>query len=88
MVLLHGGSPRGAEHIAALWAEKRKVPQIRLRRLDASRQIGPFKRNDALLDVLPIGVLVFPGTGIQDNLADKARKWAFRSGAAMGWMRQ
>jgi hypothetical protein len=23
---------------------------------------------------LPIGVMVFPGTGIQDNLADKARK--------------
>ena len=24
--------------------------------------------------LLPIGVLVFPGTGIQENLADKARK--------------
>jgi hypothetical protein len=35
---------------------------------------APFKRNDAMLDVLPIGVLVFPGTGIQENLADKARK--------------
>ena len=23
---------------------------------------------------MPIGVVVFPGTGIQDNLADKARK--------------
>ena len=22
----------------------------------------------------PIGVFIFPGTGIQDNLADKARK--------------
>jgi len=27
-----------------------------------------------MLDVLPIGVIVFPGTGIQENLADKARK--------------
>jgi hypothetical protein len=27
-----------------------------------------------MLDVLPIGVIVFPGTGIQDNLAEKARK--------------
>jgi hypothetical protein len=35
---------------------------------------APFKRNDQMLDVLPIGVLVFPGTGIQENLADKARK--------------
>ena len=28
MVLLHGGSPKGAERIAACWAEKRNVPQI------------------------------------------------------------
>ena len=35
---------------------------------------APFKRNDAMLDTMPIGVIHFPGTGIQDNLADKARK--------------
>lgn len=28
----------------------------------------------AMVSVPPIGVLVWPGTGIQDNLADKARK--------------
>jgi hypothetical protein len=28
MVLLHGGSPRGAERIAACWADNRKVTQI------------------------------------------------------------
>jgi hypothetical protein len=44
MVLLHGGSPKGAE------------------------------RNDRILDVLPIGVIVFPGSGISANLADKAKK--------------
>ena len=27
-----------------------------------------------MLGVLPIGVIVFAGTGIRDNLADKARK--------------
>lgn len=27
-----------------------------------------------MLDVLPIGVMVFPGTGVQENLADKVRK--------------
>lgn len=27
-----------------------------------------------MLAVLPIGVIIFPCTGIQDNLADKARK--------------
>jgi hypothetical protein len=48
---------------------------------------APFKRNDAMLNVLPIGVLVFPGNGIQDNFADKARKlgipvWKFGNGGA------
>ncbi len=27
-----------------------------------------------MLDAMPIGIIVFPGTGIQENLADKARK--------------
>jgi len=36
-----------------------------------------------MLEALPVGLVVFPGTGIQDNLADKARKmgiplWDFR----------
>ncbi|WP_434721284.1 DUF2493 domain-containing protein [Mesorhizobium sp. RIZ17] len=75
MILLHGGSPRGAELIAAKWAHDRKVPQIAFKP-DWTRhaKAAPFKRNDAMLDVLPIGVVHFPGTGIQDNLADKARR--------------
>lgn len=28
MVLLHGGSLKGAEKIASLWADSRKVPQV------------------------------------------------------------
>ena len=48
---------------------------------------APFKRNNQMLDALPIGVMVFPGTGIQDNPADKAKKlgipvWKFGSGGA------
>lgn len=75
MVLLHGGSDRGAELIAAKWADTRKVPQIAFKP-DWNRhaKAAPFKRNDAMLEVLPIGVIVLPGSGIQDNLADKARK--------------
>ena len=75
MVLLHGGSPKGAELIAAKWADNRKVTQVAFKP-DWTRhaKAAPFKRNDALLDVLPIGVIVFAGTGIQDNLADKARR--------------
>ena len=75
MVLLHGGSPKGAELIAAKWADNRKVAQIAFKP-DWTKhgKAAPFKRNDAMLDALPVGVLVFPGTGIQENLADKARK--------------
>jgi hypothetical protein len=75
MALLHGGSPKGAELIAAKWATNRKVPQIAFKPdWTKHANAAPFKRNDAMLDVLPIGVMVFPGSGIQDNLADKARK--------------
>ena len=77
MVLLHGGSPKGAERIAARWADHRKVPQIAFKPdWTKHAKAAPFKRNDQMLDVLPIGVIVFPGTGIQENLADKARKLA------------
>jgi len=75
MVLLHGGTPKGAELIAAKWATNRKVPQIAFKPdWTKHAKAAPFKRNDAMLEVLPIGVIVFPGTGIQDNLADKAKK--------------
>ena len=88
MVLLHGGSPKGAERIAACWADSRKVPQIAFKP-DWTRhaKAAPFKRNDQMLDTMPIGVIVFPGTGIQDNLADKAKRlgiptWRFTGGGA------
>ena len=74
MVLLHGGSPKGAEFIASRWADTRKVAQIAFKP-DWNRHAksAPFKRNDQLLQTLPIGIIVFPGSGITDNLADKAR---------------
>ncbi len=75
MVLMHGKSPKGAEKIAARWADHRNVTQIGFAPDWAKHgRAAPFKRNDQMLDVLPIGVMVFPGTGIQENLADKARK--------------
>ena len=75
MVLLHGGTPKGAERIAACWANNRKVPQIAFKPNWARyAKAAPFKRNDQILDVLPIGVIVFPGSGISANLADKAKK--------------
>ncbi|WP_430912247.1 DUF2493 domain-containing protein [Methylobacterium sp. sgz302541] len=72
MVLLHGGG-EGAELIAAKWAENRKVAQV-VFRPDWKRhsKAAPFRRNDAILEQMPIGVVHFPGGGISDNLADKA----------------
>ena len=75
MVLLYGGSPKGAERIAASWGDHRKVPQIAFRpNWTKHANAAPFKRNDVMLEVLPIAVMVFPGTGIQGNLVDKAKK--------------
>jgi hypothetical protein len=88
MVLVHGGSPRGAERIASCWADSRKIPQIVFKPDWARhRHAAPFKRNDQMLDALPVGVIAFPGSGISANLADKARKlgipvWRFTEDGA------
>ncbi|WFU40288.1 DUF2493 domain-containing protein [Bradyrhizobium sp. CB82] len=88
MVLLHGGSPKGAELIGSKWASNRNVPQIAFKPdWTKHAKAAPFKRNDAMLEVMPIGVMHFPGTGIQDNLVDKAKKlgipvWKFSEDGA------
>ena len=74
MVLLHGGSP-GVEKIAASWAEARGVNQVICRPdWSAHGKAAPFRRNDELLNLLPKGVIAFPGSGITGNLVDKARQ--------------
>ena len=75
MVLIHGGTPKGAEKAAACWADKRGVTQIAFKP-DWTRdgKAAPFKRNDRMLDIVPAGVIVFPGSGITGNLADKAKR--------------
>jgi hypothetical protein len=75
MVLLHGGSPKGAELIAAKWASNRNVPHVVINPDWAKhKNAAPFKRNDQMLEAMPVGVLVFPGNGVSGNLADKAKK--------------
>ncbi|MDE2807321.1 MAG: DUF2493 domain-containing protein, partial [Gemmatimonadota bacterium] len=74
MVLLHGGSP-GIEKIAASWAEARGVNQVVCRpNWNAHGKAAPFRRNDELLNLLPKGVIAFPGSGITGNLVDKAKQ--------------
>ncbi|APO75948.1 hypothetical protein AM571_CH03148 [Rhizobium etli 8C-3] len=75
MVLLHGGSPKGAERIAACWAQARKITQITFKpNWTKHAKAAPFRRNDDMLSVMPAGVIIFPGSGITKNLADKARR--------------
>ncbi len=73
MVLVHGGGP-GVERIAARWAERNGVHQVVCKPdWDRHGRAAPFRRNDELLNLLPKGVLAFPGSGITENLVDKAR---------------
>jgi len=68
-----GDEPQGAaDRLQADWAKHAKA--------------ATFWRNDAMLALVPIGIMVFPGTGIQDNFVDKARRlgipvWQFSDGA-------
>ena len=72
MVLVHGGGP-GVERIAAQWAERNGVHQV-VCWPDWNRhgRTAPFRRNDELLNLLPRGLIAFPGSGITDNLVEKA----------------
>ena len=74
LVLVHGGGP-GVEKIAAQWAERNGVHQV-VCKPDWQRhgRAAPFRRNDELLNLLPKGVIAFPGGGITGNLVDKARQ--------------
>ncbi len=72
MVLVHGGG-QGAEMVAARWAESRGVHQVVCKPdWNAHGRAAPFRRNDELLSLLPKGVIGFPGSGISENLLDKA----------------
>jgi hypothetical protein len=73
IVIVHGGGP-GVDRIAARWAERHGVHQIVCKPdWDRHGRAAPFRRNDELLDLLPKGVIAFPGNGITDNLVDRAR---------------
>ena len=74
LVLVHGGGP-GVEKIAARWAERNGVHQIVCKPdWDRHGRAAPFRRNDELLNLLPRGVIAFPGSGITENLVDRARQ--------------
>ena len=74
LILVHGGGP-GVERIAAQWADRNGVHQIVCKPdWDRHGRAAPFRRNEELLNLLPKGVIAFPGSGITENLVDKARQ--------------
>ncbi len=76
MVLAHTGEKTGGPKIASCWATSRKVPQIAFTPdFPRHQKAAPFKRNDKILEAMPIGIIAGPGEGgVHQNLLDKARR--------------
>ena len=84
-----GAGPKGAERIAACWADKRKVAQVAVK-ADWTRykKPAPFKRNDAILDTLPIAVIVFRVPESSRTSPTKLARWAAGCGDLGGMARE
>ena len=76
MVLAHTGDKTGGAKIASCWASSRNVPQVAFApNFTRDGKAAPFKRNDRILEALPIGVVAGPGEGgVRNNLIDKAQR--------------
>jgi hypothetical protein len=74
MVLIHGGDAKGADRLAASWAERRKVPQVTFgldRRLGAR---AGFRRNEQMLSLNPRYLVAFAGNGVLERLVIQAKE--------------
>lgn len=74
MVILYGAYDKGADRLTATWARNRGVTLVAFKPDYDLGRAWPFKRNDAMLAAKPHEVVVFDGTGITHNLADKAKE--------------
>lgn len=73
MVLVHGGDTKGADRLAASWAERRGIQQLAF---SLDRRLGAragFKRNEQMLSLDPRYVVAFPGTGVLERLVIDAK---------------
>ena len=69
------GLPGPQSAIFRTIGEARGVDQIVCRPdWNAHGKAAPFRRNDDLLNLLPKGVIAFPGSGITGNMIDKAKR--------------
>lgn len=74
LFLVHGGDGKGADRLAASWAECHEVQQLTFgleRRLGAR---AGFKRNEQMLGLCPRYVVAFPGNGVTERLVIEAKK--------------
>ena len=74
LFLVHGGDGKGADKLAASWAERHEVQQLTFgleRRLGAR---AGFKRNEQMLALNPRYVVAFPGNGVTERLVIEAKK--------------
>lgn len=73
MLLVHGGDTKGADRLAASWAERRGLAQVTFgldMRLGAR---AGFKRNERMLSLDPRYVVAFPGNGVLERLVIDAK---------------
>ncbi|MEW4468491.1 DUF2493 domain-containing protein [Parasphingorhabdus sp. JC815] len=73
MVLVHGGDTKGADRLAASWAERRSIQQLVF---SLDRRLGAragFKRNEQMLSLNPRYLIAFPGTGVLERLVIEAK---------------
>jgi hypothetical protein len=73
MVLVHGGDGKGADRLAAAWAERRKIPQVAF---GLDRRLGSragFRRNEQMLSLNPRYLVAFPGNGVLERLVIQAK---------------
>jgi hypothetical protein len=74
LVLVHGGDGKGADRLAAAWAERRKVPQVAF---GLDRRLGSragFRRNEQMLSLKPRYLVAFPGNGVLERLVIQAKE--------------
>ena len=73
MFLVHGGDSKGADRLAASWAERHNVQQLVF---SLDRRLGAragFKRNEQMLDLKPRYVVAFAGNGVLERLVIEAK---------------
>ena len=74
MVLVHGGDSKGADRLAASWAEQRKVAQVAF---SLDRRLGSragFRRNEQMLSLSPRYLVAFAGNGVLERLVIQAKE--------------